>query len=153
MPRGGSIQHTTAPEALLQTVGALVKGLEGVDAFTFWSAVSTVLLTCLPWKSTAAEGDLIGLVTLGLCVTFASIGTAVGVLLRARSHRRYAVTLLPWALQLGTASFSLLWTLLCIHLAHDPNHPEVGAAAGAYLSLLSVGASIVGTVVGMREGL
>ncbi|HET9452411.1 MAG TPA: hypothetical protein VFO83_16090 [Aggregicoccus sp.] len=121
-----------------------------------------LLLSCfLPWKQTAQEGDVIGLMSLGV-PCFASALLCLGALY---ARVRAALPRLPahgaWLLQLAAALFGVFWCAVYLRLASDSS--TVPSALGSYavvrsapafglfLALLGGLAALGGTLLALRD--
>jgi hypothetical protein len=121
-----------------------------------------LLLSCfLPWKETAQEGEIIGLMSPGaLC--FASALLCLGALY---ARVRAALPHLPahgaWLVQLAAAVFGVFWCVVYLRLASDSS--TVPSALGSYavvrsapafglfLALLGALGALGGTLLALRD--
>src|SRR5205823_12198278 len=81
--------------------------------------VATVIACFLPFKETVAEGDTLGLLSLGALVFIAHVTIITAITIRVRKAMPRLHALVPWLLQFGAASFSIVWCLVLIRLAVD----------------------------------
>ncbi len=131
------------------------------DKLTFLGSLMTVLLGVLPWKETVLEGEVLGVLGLGLPVMVASAVAMAALAVRARRKASPVEPLVPMFLQLGAAGFALLWCLVFIRvswdsrLAHSPvgnfQMPVSRPAFGVYLALLTTAVALGGTLLAFRE--
>ena len=126
------------------------------------AGLGLLLLSCfLPWKETAQEGDVIGLMSLG-ALGFAS---ALLCLTALYTRVRAALPQLPahgaWVVQLAAAVFGVFWCVVYLRLASDST--TVPSALGSYavvrsapafglfLGLLGALGALGGTLLALRD--
>ncbi len=150
------------PETLLADIKAFIGGLGTADKLAFIGSALTVLMAFFPWKETRDDGEVIGLLSLGLPAVLAAVVTMVAVGARdQRSLPGFSPALL-WMGQLGSVCVSLIWCLVFIKLSWDSQ--EVPAlignenvvalsrpAMGVYLSLVTEAIALAGTLMGVKE--
>ncbi|MFL5350432.1 MAG: hypothetical protein ACJ8AT_37145 [Hyalangium sp.] len=150
-----------APEEIISDARAFFGELMRSDKIAFGGCCLVILSCFLPWKETAAEGDVLGLMSAG---AGALIGAAIvigSIFIRVRRSLPKFNPLVPWAMQLGVSFFSLLYTVVFIKSAFDTT--EVPSAIGnrlimnsspsfgVFLGLLGTIAALTGSVMGLRE--
>lgn len=131
------------------------------DKVAFWGAIATLFACFLPWKETVEEGESIGLLSLGALVFVANIALLAAIIIRTRKVMPRLHALVPWLLQFGTSSFSIIWCLVLIKLAVNTQkaralygNEEVWMSkpgAGVILAVLTSIVALGGTLMGLRE--
>lgn len=154
-------QRIVSPEEMLADLKHFVLELGPSDKLAFLGAFASVLLSFIPWKSTAADGDILGLVSMGVLVLAASGITMAAVAVRTRKVTPQLNPVVPWLVQLGSAVLAILWCFVFISLSWDGQlvPADIGnemvhrsqPAAGAYLAVLTSLASLIGTLMGLKE--
>ncbi|MFY0578219.1 hypothetical protein ACN28S_31390 [Cystobacter fuscus] len=150
-----------APEELAADLKDFLGDLGRSDKIVFFSAVAVVLSAFTPWKETAEDGDILGLMSLGIIAILGALGI-VGVLaVRVRRIMPRLNVLVPWMAQLGLSIACVLWCLIFMKLSTD--NTEVPSAVGreiihssspsfgAVLALLGSLGCLAGTVLGIKE--
>lgn len=151
----------TAPEELFRDLASLYGNLGRSDRLAFFGAVALVLATFFPWKSTAAEGDILGILSSGLLALAAGVVHLTTITIRVQRFMPRLNPLVPWLGQLFTAAFSVLWCLIFMRLAWDSaevpspignftmmrSSPSIGAWVGLAGSVVA----LVGTLLGLKE--
>lgn len=159
-PRTYSGQSMVAPDQALDDFRGFIQELSVGDKVAFIGAALTVLTTFLPWKDTAAEGEILGLMSLGVVVFVAMIAVIFAIVVRVRQAVPQLHPLVPWLVQLVGTVFSGLWCVVYIGLSIDSRKTqalvgnfEVSVSApafGVFLALLCVGATLAGTLMGLK---
>jgi amino acid transporter len=150
------------PDDVLLGAREFLLGLSPADKLTFLGA-STMFLACFfPWKETEREGQVLGLMSLGVVVFLLSLGALALVVLRSRRHDRRANPLGFWVLQLGAIGAALLVCVVDAVASHDNTlvpaplgHVEVWVSRPTFGVVLAFLAGLVaglGTLLGLREG-
>lgn len=134
--------------------------LSGPDKLAFWGAVTVVLSCFLPWKETAADGDVLGLMSLGAGAFLLSIGTIVCIGTRVRGAAQGANPVLPWMGQLVTSFLCLIWCVIYIKVSSDTTRvpTPIGNAEmmnsspsfGVFLAVLGALAALGGSILGLK---
>lgn len=161
LPRVTGSHRLVSPEEMLTDLKNFFLELGQSDKLAFVGACVTVLLSFIPWKSTATDGDILGLVSLGAFVLLAALATMASVAVRVRKVMPQLNPIIPWLVQLGTAGFAILWCLVFIKISWNGQQvpadignemvPLSSPSAGVFLALLSSIVSLVGTLMGLKE--
>ena len=153
---------TTTLELMWTDFRALARELPAPDRLAFFAAVAQLLWCFLPWKDTAREGGVVGLMTLGAVVVAGAAATATPILYRHRPGKIRFDPMLGWVLQIAGSIFMVLWCLFCIRNAWDNRMvagyeslrvPVSRPAFGAFVALVSAAASFAGTLWGLSRKL
>lgn len=156
--RPGS-SYVTA-EAALEDVKTFVRELRLADKLAFLGAAATVLMCFLPWKETAEEGEVLGLMSLGAVVFALSIVAMTSVYVRLENTMPQLQPFVPWLVQLGALAFGLLWSVVYIKLSSDHRMrpglfgDEVALSSpslGVFIAIVTQIIALAGTVMGLRE--
>lgn len=161
LPRVTGNHRLVSPEEMLADLKNFLLELGQSDKLAFLGALATVLLSFIPWKSTAADGDVLGLVSLGVFVLIAAVGSMAAVAVRVRKVMPQLNPIIPWLVQLGTSVFAIVWCLVFIRLAWNGQQvpadignemvPLSSPSAGVFLALLASLVSLAGTLMGLKE--
>jgi hypothetical protein len=149
------------PEEAMADARNFLVSLTFSDKLAFWGAAGTLFACFLPWKETAQEGESIGLLSLGALVFTANIVLIAAIIIRTRKVMPRLHALVPWLLQFGTSSFSIVWSLVLIKLAVNTqitratvgneevwmSKPGAGVVLAVFTSIVALG----GTLMGLRE--
>jgi uncharacterized Zn finger protein (UPF0148 family) len=156
---GGS--QIADPEELISDFRRFVGSLSSSDKIAFSGAAVLVISCFLPWKETADEGDILGLMSLGLVGLLAAATLMGTIAVRTRRLLPNLNVLIPWLLQLGLSLFSILWCIIFMKLSYDSTEvlSPMGNAMirtstpsfGVFLGLLGAVASLAGTLLGLKE--
>lgn len=159
-PRSYSGQSMVAPDQALDDFKGFVTDLPVGDKVAFMGAALTVLTTFLPWKETAAEGEILGLMSLGIVVFLVMIAVIGAIVIRVRRVMPQLHPLVPWLVQLGGTVFAALWCIIYIGLSIDSRKTQAlignfevsvsSPAFGVFLALLCCGATAAGTLMGLK---
>jgi hypothetical protein len=166
LPPSSPAPHSThsgivAPEEVLSDARDFVSGLTRADKITFTGAVVIILSCFIPWKETAAEGEVLGLMSMGVGALLGAALIIGAIAVRVRRTMPDLNPLVPWVLQIGMAAFCIFYTVVAIQLSFNPN--EVPAAEGnelvkssspsfgAFLALLGGLGALAGSLLGMKE--
>jgi hypothetical protein len=157
--------HTTgqimAPEELAADLKDFLGDLGRSDKIVFFSAVAVVLSAFTPWKETAEDGDILGLMSLGIIAILGALGIVSVLAVRVRRIMPRLNVLVPWMAQLGLSIACVLWCLIFMKLSTD--NTEVPSAVGreiiyssspsfgAVLALLGSLGCLAGTLLGIKE--
>jgi len=159
VPRTHSLVGIAAPEDVLRDLRSFVLELRLPDRLALGGFAGVVATAFLPWRSTASEGELLGLVTWGFLAVLASLLGIAAISVRVRRFMPRLSPLVPWLSQLGAASFALIWCVICIKLAGDrPSNlgdhvRDISASAsfGVFLAVIASIVALVGTLLGLKE--
>lgn len=149
------------PEEAMADARNFMVSLTFSDKLAFWGAIATLFACFLPWKDTVEEGESIGLLSLGALVFAANIVLIVAIIVRTRKAMPRLHALVPWLMQFGASSFSIVWALVLIKLAVNTQkaralygNEEVWMSkpgAGVILAVLTSIVALGGTLMGLRE--
>jgi hypothetical protein len=150
-----------APEQMMEEAREFITALTRADKLAFASAAVVVLSCFLPWKETAVDGDVLGLMSAGffsLLLSMLVIGTLV---VRVRKSLPKLNPLVPWLAQLIGAFVCVLYTLVMLRLSVDTT--EVPSAIGnqmimnsspsigVFIGLLGSLGALAGSLMGLKE--
>jgi hypothetical protein len=162
-PRGttGLDSNIVAPEEVMDDFRQFVGELSLSDKLAFAGAALVVLSAFIPWKETAADGEILGLMSQGLVAVLSAGGLMGTITLRVRRVMPRLNVLIPWLLQLVLAVFTILWCVIFMKLSSDTTEvpsPMGNAmimnstpALGVYVGLLGALGSLAGTLMGLKE--
>lgn len=149
-----------SPEQLLSDAWESVRGLTRGDKLTLGGILATLVLAFTPWKETAAEGEIPGVLSQGLVVVGANALALGALIVRVRGLPRMQ-PVIPWMLQLGALAFGLLWCFIFMKVSSDGRlvptefglepRPVSASAFGVHLSVLAHLVALAGTVLGLKE--
>ena len=149
------------PEEVIAEGRAFIRALSRADKIAFFSAVGAMLTCVLPWKETSTEGEIIGLVCMGLITFLAALACAIAVIFRVRDVLPRTNPLFLWLTQMLAAATATLWSLVFIPMSYDGkmvtssignlqvalSRPSYGAVFGVVLSGVAAG----GTLMSLKE--
>ncbi|WP_224245632.1 hypothetical protein [Hyalangium gracile] len=150
-----------APEEILSDARDFVGELSRSDKITFAGACVAALSCFLPWKETAADGDVLGLMSAGVGTLLCAAIVISAIFIRVRRTMPKVSPMVPWGTQLGMSFFGVLYTVIFIKSAFDST--EVPSAIGnqmimnsspsfgVFLGLLGTLGALAGSVMGMKE--
>lgn len=149
------------PDELIRDAKELFGLLAGGDKVAFWGA-AVVLLSCfMPWKETAADGDVLGLMSTGVGAFVLSIilMTAVGMRVKGSFGRMNPAV--PWMGQLVCSFLCLVWCIIYIKVSADTTRvpTPIGNAEmmnsspsfGVFVAVLGSLAALAGTLLGLKS--
>jgi hypothetical protein len=150
-----------APEEILSDARAFVGELTRSDKIAFGGACLVILSCFMPWKETAVDGDVLGLMSSGVGALLGEAIVIGAIFVRVRRTLPKFNPLVPWATQVGMAFFTLLYTVVFIKSAFDATvvPSAIGnrlimnssPSFGVFLGLLGTIAGLTGSVMGLRE--
>ncbi|WP_245814379.1 hypothetical protein [Cystobacter ferrugineus] len=150
-----------APEELAADLKDFLGELGRSDKIVFFSAIAVVLSAFTPWKETAEDGDILGLMSLGIIAILGALGIVGALAVRVRRIMPRLNVLVPWMAQLGLSIACILWCLIFMKLSTD--NTEVPSSVGkeiiynsspsfgALLALLGSLGCLAGTLLGLKE--
>lgn len=150
------------PELAMGETKQYLWSLPFADKLALGGSAGLLITTFLPWKTTVADGDVLGVFSSGLVVTVLSSLAVAGILVRTRKMMPNLNPLLPWVAQLGCVGISALWCLVYIVTSWDSTKAmsQVGnyqvwvSEPNWFCMALAIGAaavSIVGTILGLKD--
>jgi len=147
-----------SPEEAMADARLFVGGMTTADKLALIGGALCLLCSFFPWKETAAEGEVIGLQSLGIVATGLMalvMGAVVG-----RARRRFNPAAM-WLVQLACSGATIVWCLVFIKLSWDPTeaHSVDGnllvatskPAMGVYLSAAGGIIAAAGTLLGLKD--
>jgi len=151
---------TSAEEAYAEAAGFMGR-LNSSDKLTMVGIALVVLVSFFPWKNTAAEGEVLGLMSLGILGTVGALLAGASVYARVQRLLPNLNPVIPWFVQLGAICFLILWCLIFIKIswngtlvpAIDGNlqQPISKPDVGVYSALMSALLALGGTLMGLKE--
>jgi hypothetical protein len=158
---GTGSSQIVAPEEVMDDFRQFVGLLGFSDKIAFGGAGAIVVSAFLPWKETAADGDILGLMSLGLVGVVGALAVMGAIAVRVRRSMPSLNVLIPWLAQLGLSVFCVLWCIIFMKLSYDATEvpSPMGNATvmnstpsmGVYLALLGALGSLAGTLLGLKE--
>jgi hypothetical protein len=131
------------------------------DKIAFAGGATLLLSAFLPWKETAAEGEILGLMSLGLLAVMGALGILGSIAVRVRQWMPHLNVLIPWLAQLGLSVFCILWCILFMKVSYDATevpsplgHSTLmnsSPSFGVFLGLLGALTSLAGSLLGLKE--
>lgn len=154
-------ERMTSPDEAFDEFRQFFGGLSLSDKLTMVGAFLVVISTFLPWKTTAAEGEVLGVLCLGGVATALGIAAIAAVRVRVSGLASGRNPVLPWVGQLGAVSAALVWCLVFIRISWDgtlaravDGNIQVATSkpdAGVYIALVSAIVAVAGTLGGLRD--
>ena len=148
------------PDELIRDAKELFRLLAGGDMVAFWGA-AVVLLSCfLPWKETAADGDMLGLMSQGVGAFVLSLLVMIAIGVRVTNSLPKWNPVVPWVGQMVAAFTCLVWCIIFIKVSADTTRvpTPIGNAEmmnsspsfGVFVALLGSLAALGGTLLGLK---
>lgn len=158
--RAPSYSPVFRPEEMVDDARLFLGGLTTADKLTLAGGGLIALCSFFPWKETAADGEVIGLQSLGVVATGLTVLAMAALLGRAR-RSLWINPALAWLLQLACTGATVVWSVVFIKLSSDPTlaHsvdgnmmvPVSRPAMGAYLGVVGGIISAAGTLMGLKD--
>ncbi|MFP2913358.1 hypothetical protein ACLESD_51860, partial [Pyxidicoccus sp. 3LFB2] len=149
------------PEELIRDAKELFRMLAGGDKVAFWGAAVVMFSCFLPWKETAADGDVLGLMSLGVGAFVLSILVMIVVGMRVTGALQRLNPVVPWMGQLVAAFMCLVWCIIFIKVSADTTRvpTPIGNAEmmnsspsfGVFVAVLGSIATLGGTLLGLKS--
>lgn len=150
-----------APEEIISGTREFIGELSKSDKITFAGAALIGLSCFVPWKETAADGEVLGLMSAGVGALLGA-GLIIGAIFaRVRRTMPKINPSAIWMTQLGASFLCVLYTVVFIKTAFDstqvPSHFgnqmtwNSSPSFGVFLGLLGAIGALVGSVMGLRE--
>ncbi len=140
---------------------SFMSGLSTPDKVAFFGGAGMVVSCFFPWAETLADGEVLGLLSQGALTFLLGIVVMTTITVRTRHTFPKLNPLFIWVAQLGAASFSVLWVLVCIKLSWDPTlaralvgNEEIWVSKpgmGAFFGLMMAVVGTLGTALGLKE--
>jgi hypothetical protein len=150
-----------APEQVIEDFREFVGVLGRSDKIAFAGGCVILLSAFLPWMETAEEGEILGLMSLGLMAVLGAVGILGAIAVRVRRSLPNLNVLIPWLAQLGLSVFCVLWCIIFMKISYDATEvpSPIGNATimnsspsmGVFLGLLGALGSLAGTLLGLKE--
>jgi len=160
-PTTGNETNIAAPEEIIADTRRFIGELSRSDKITFASACLVILSCFLPWKETAADGEILGLMSAGIGTLLGAVLIIGAIFVRKRGTLPKVNASSLWMMQLGVSFFCILYTAVCIKASFDTTQvqSQLGNAMvwvsspsfGVFLGLLGSLGALVGSVMGLRE--
>jgi hypothetical protein len=149
------------PEDFMSDVKRFLYELGTADKLAFFSLASMFLASFFPWKETASEGEILGLLSAGVVVWLLTLIAMLLIAARVRNWSTRLNPLYPWIGQLFAAGFSTVWCLLYIRWSWDSTlaRSPVGnfdmwtskPSFGVIFALIAGAMACVGTIFGLKD--
>jgi hypothetical protein len=149
------------PEEGMGDARNFIVALSMSDKIAFFGACLTLVACFLPFREQVGEEESLGILSLGALVFVAMVALVGAIVIRVRKIMPRLNALVPWLVQFGTSSFSIVWCLVLIKLAVNTTkaravygNEEVWVSkpgAGVVLALVTSIAAFTGTLMGLRE--
>jgi hypothetical protein len=150
-----------APEQAMEEAREFVTNLTRSDKIAFAGAGVVILSCFLPWKETAADGDVLGLMSSGFLSLLLAALVIATLIVRVRRSLPALNPLVPWLAQLIGSFVCVLYTLVQLRLSVDTT--EVPSAIGnqmimnsspsigVFIGLLGAIGALAGSLMGLKE--
>lgn len=150
-----------APEEIIADTRAFIGELSRSDKIAFGSACLIIFSCFMPWKETAADGEILGLMSAGVGALLGAALVIGAIFVRKRGTLPKVNASVPWMTQLGVSFFCILYTVIFIKVSIDTTQvqSQLGNAMafvsspsiGVFLGLLGAIGALVGSIMGLRE--
>jgi hypothetical protein len=150
-----------APEEIIADTRQFFSELTRSDKMAFAGSCLMGLSVFLPWKETAADGDVLGLMSAGALALISAAVIITSMFIRVRRTMPNINPMVPWGTQVGVSFFCVLYIVIFITAAFDTT--EVPSAIGnrlimnsspsfgVFLGLLGAVGALAGSVMAMKE--
>lgn len=155
------VQKMTSADEAYAEAKDFMGNLASSDKLALVGIGLVILVSFFPWKTLATEGEVLGLLSLGVLGTFGAV--VAGGALYARVQRKLPNLnpVIPWFVQLGAICFVILWCLIFIKISWDgtmvpsiDGNIEVPVSkpdVGVYSALMSAILALGGTLMGLKD--
>ncbi len=157
----GETSGIVAPEEIIADTRAFVGELSRSDKITFASSCIIIISCFLPWKETAKDGEILGLMSAGVGALLGAALVIGTIFVRKRGTLPKVNPAALWMTQLGVSFFCILYAVVFIKAAFDTTkvQSQLGnemmwnssPSFGVFLGLLGALGALVGSVMGLRE--
>lgn len=140
---------------------SFMEELSSADKLTMAGLGLNVLTAFFPWKETAADGEELGLLGLGLPVLVMTLLAGAAVVMRVRRAGRHQSLFILWLTQLGAVGFCIVWCLIFIKVSWNGTivrapvgNFEVAVSKpviGVFIALVTSVVALGGTLMGFKE--
>lgn len=151
----------TAPDEAVADFRRFYNALGRSDRFSFFGALVVALSCFFPWKSTMDDGDVLGLMDLGVIAFITSLIVMGTVWVRVQRVMPKLHPLVPWLVQIAGSVFTVLWVLILLRLSWDStavpspigNYQiwKSSPSFGAWAALGGAVVAMVGGALGLKE--
>jgi hypothetical protein len=150
-----------APEELISDARQFFGELTRSDKMACAGSLLMGMSCFLPWKETAADGDVLGLMSAGAVALISAVVIITSMFIRVRRTLPNTNPMVLWGTQVGVSFFSVLYIVIFITAAFDTT--EVPSAIGnrlimnsspsfgVFLGLLGAVGALAGSVMALRE--
>lgn len=153
--------NVTSPTEELANIRDFISNLGSADKLAFTGAALTVLVSFFPWKDTVAEGEVLGLMSLGVVTTLFALMTIGAIIVRVQRLLPRINVMFPWLMQLATTCAAIVWCLVFIKLSWNGTKvhavegntlkPISAPDMGVFLAIVSSILSLGGTLLGLKD--
>lgn len=150
-----------APEQMMEEAREFITDLSRADKLAFAGAAAVVLSCFLPWKETAVDGDVLGLMSSGLGALLLALLVMGALVLRVRKSMPRLNPLVPWMAQLLGSVSCVLYTVVTLRFSIDSTEvpSAIGNAMimnsspslGVFIALLGGLGAMAGSLLGLKE--
>jgi len=150
-----------APEQMMEEAREFITELSRADKLAFGGAVAVILSCFLPWKETAADGDVLGLMSSGFGALLLALVVMGTLVIRVRQSIPKLNPLLPWMTQLIGSVICVLYTVVTLRFSIDTTEvpSAIGNALimnsspslGVFIALLGGLGAMAGSLLGLKE--
>ena len=164
MPQGAQAKFVPDkaldPDDVMGQAKVFILDLSTADKLAFFGAATMLLACFFPWKETVSDGEVLGLLSLGVVVFALSLLALGAIVVRVRSSVKSLNPLVPWIAQLLAIGFSELWCVMYAATSLDTTaaRSPVGnfemwvskPSFGLILAFLAGIVAAAGTVMGLK---
>ena len=151
----------TGADEAYEEAKQFLAALASSDKLAIVGAGLVIISTFLPWKLTATEGEVLGIVSLGAISTAAAIGCIAAIYVRVKNVWPRLNPIVPWLAQLASTSIAIAWCFIFVKISWDgtmvasvDGNVQMAASkpdAGVYIGLVSGLISLAGTLAGLKD--
>jgi hypothetical protein len=149
------------PDDFMADVKRFLFEMGSADKIAFFGICAMFLATFFPWKETAVDGEVLGLMSLGIVVWILTLIAIILIIVRVRKIGGDINPLYPWIGQLFAAGFSTAWSVLYVLWSTDRTmaRSPIGnfdmwaskPSFGVIFAIISGGVACFGTIAGLKE--
>lgn len=150
-----------APEEVIAGTREFISELTKSDKIAFGGAALVVLSCFVPWKETAVDGEVLGLMSSGIGALLGAALIIGAMFARVRRTMPKVDPSALWMTQLGVSFLCVLYTVVFIKGAFDSTQVpsnfgnqmtwNSSPSFGVFLGLIGAIGALVGSVMGLRE--
>ncbi len=155
------VQKMTSADEAYSEAAQFMGRLGSSDKLAAVGIALVVLVSFFPWKTTAAEGEVLGLMSLGILGLVGALVAGGALYARVQRLLPNLNPVIPWFVQLGAICFVIVWCLIFIKLSWDGTlvqsldgnvqQPISKPDVGVYSALMSALLALGGTLIGLKE--